>query len=288
MRVARALPLPAQPAGSAAKRPMARKEKDLPRWMRTLEPPECPAGWRTGPPDFVGVGAQRSGTSWWYRSIEAHPQVARVEGERKELHYFGRFWEGDLPDALEERYHRFFPRPQGTITGEFTPRYMYDFWSLGLLRRAAPDARILVILRDPVERYLSGIARLIRRNADDDVPMNLMMFADAMARGLYHQQLSTLFEVFPRERVLVLQYERCVSDSPGEYARTCRFLGIEETDFPEMAGERKRPANPKPQLREDMRRALVARLADDVARLPALCPEVDLGLWPNFVEVGTP
>ena len=126
-----------------------------PRWAEPIEVPECPPGWRTGPPDFVGIGAQRSGTSWWYRGIEAHPNVVRIKGQRKELHYFNRFWDGDVPPDFADRYASLFPRPEGKLSGEWTPRYMHDYWSLPLLREAAPDARILVILRDPVERALS-------------------------------------------------------------------------------------------------------------------------------------
>ena len=255
--------------------------------MRPLEPPECPTGWRTGPPDFVGVGAQRAGTSWWYRAIEDHPGVARIEDQAKELHFFGRFWQGDIPEDLAERYHRFFPRPPEAITGEWTPRYMYDFWSLRLLAHSAPDTRILVLLRDPVDRYLSGLARQIRLAEEADQPINLMMLADALARGLYHQQLRRVFEFFARERVLVLQYERCVAEPVAQLAATCRFLGLEPFDeLPPRATERRRPPNPKPHLDEAMRRDLIGRLEDDVARLIELCPEVDLSLWPNFRHLG--
>jgi Sulfotransferase domain len=254
--------------------------------MRPLEPPECPAGWRTGPPDFVGVGAQRAGTSWWYRAIEDHPRVVRIEGQAKELHFFGRFWQGDVPDDLAERYRRFFPRPSDAITGEWTPRYMYDFWSLRLLALCAPDARILVLLRDPVERYLSGLARQIRLAEEAEQPINLMMLADALARGLYHQQLRRVFEFFARERVLILQYERCVAEPAGELAATCRFLGLEPFgELPPRATERRRPPNPKPRLDDAMRADLVGRLEDDVARLIELCPEVEVSLWPNFRHV---
>lgn len=258
-------------------------DKLMPRWTKPLEVPECPAGWRTAPPDFVGVGAQRAGTSWWYRTIEQHPRVVTRESQPKELHYFGRFWSGELPDDLVERYHRFFPRPPGSISGEWTPRYMWDFWSLRLLARAAPAARILVLLRDPVERYRSGIGRLIRRNAKRGRPLDLMMLADALGRGLYHQQLQRVFEFFPREQVLVLQYERCVADTPGQLAVTLDFLGLEPFDqLPPLAGGRRSPPNEKPSLTDDMRKDLVRRLEDDVRRLVRLCPEIDPALWRNF------
>lgn len=271
---------------------MSAKQKTRPRWTKPLEVPRCPEGWHTGPPDFVGVGAQRSGTSWWYRTIEQHPHVVRIEGQSKELHYFGRFWDGDIPADLESRYHSFFPRPPGSLTGEWTPRYMYDHWSLRLLARSAPDARILILLRDPVERYRSGLGRLIRRGGDTD--LNLMMFADALNRGLYHAQLQRVLDHFPAERVLVLQYEQCTRDTLDQLATTCEFLGLEPfTELPAMASERKRPPNPNPELSEAMRQDLVARLADDVQALLQLCPHFDVSLWRNFahlapVEAPTP
>jgi hypothetical protein len=261
---------------------MGGRDRTKPRWMQPLEPPPCPPGWHTGPPDFVGVGAQRSGTSWWYRTIEQHPRVARIEGEQKELHYFGRFWQGDIPEDMVERYHRFFPRPPGSISGEWTPRYMYDFWSLRLLAQAAPEARLLVLLRDPVERYRSGVARQMRL-AERDLDVNLMMFADSVARGLYHLQLRRVFEFFPRERVLVLQFERCTQDVAGQLRATCEFLGLEPFEqLPPRAEGRKRPPHDKPELADAIREELVARLQDDVIRLAQLCPEIDLELWPNF------
>src|ERR1700689_141770 len=83
-------------------------------------PPGCPAGWRGGAPDFIGVGTMRSGTSWWHYLISRHPDVARVKSRDKELHYFDQFALGGTPDPHE--YHKYFPRPAGQIAGEWTPR----------------------------------------------------------------------------------------------------------------------------------------------------------------------
>jgi hypothetical protein len=232
------------------------------------------------------VGAQRAGTSWWYRTIELHPRVVRVEGQAKELHYFDRFWGGDPPADFVESYHRLFPRPEGHVTGEWTPRYMYDFWSLRLLAQAAPDARILVLLRDPVERYRSGLARHVKHGLEVDAPVNLMMLADAISRGTYEPQLRRVLDFFDRERVLVLQYEHCVADPAGRLAETCRFLGLEPLEqLPPAATERRRPPNPKQEMPETMRQDLVARLEGDVARLVELWPELDLAAWPNFAHL---
>jgi hypothetical protein len=269
-------------SGSKGRADAVHREGAAPRWAQPIEVPECPEGWRTGPPDFVGIGAQRSGTSWWYRAIEAHPKVVRIKGQRKELHYFNRFWTGEVPTDFAQRYHSLFPRPDGMLSGEWTPRYMYDYWSLPLLREAAPEARILVILRDPVERYRSGAARMVRLAEERERPLRLVEIADAMWRSFYYEQLKRLFELYQRERVLVLQFERCRDDPARELERTCRFLGLEP--FAELPGQLTRERSPrdKPPLPQRMREELIARLEEDVRRLAELCPEIDLDAWPNF------
>lgn len=257
-----------------------------PAWARTHDAPECPPGSRIGPPDFIGVGVQRAGTSWWSAAIQAHPRVFRPEGRAKELHYFNRFWEGDAPADLAERYHALFPRPEATISGEWTPSYMHHFWIAPLLARAAPDARILVALRDPVERYLSGLSRAARRAEKEGRQLRMAQLSDALQRGLYHKQLERLLEHFPREQVLVLQYERCRQDPEGQLAATYRFLGLETLEqAPEALAVQSRPQRWKPALSAGARAEIVARLSEDVARTAALCPEIELSLWPNFAQL---
>jgi hypothetical protein len=253
-----------------------------PPWARTIDPPECPSGWRVGEPDFVGVGAQRAGTTWWIRVIEAHPDVVIPEARPKELHFFDRWWTGEPPDDFVDRYRRLFPRPAGKLTGEWTPRYMYDFWTPPLLARAAPQARILVMLRDPVERFYSGLARAVRRARKGGYVMRPQDWSDAVHRGLYHAQLVQLLEQFPREQVLILQYERCCADPVAEMQATFRFLGL--PGLAAMPEVRSRRTSSKPALSTSAHAALVARYREDVLRTADLCPELDLALWPNFTD----
>ena len=101
---------------------------------------------------------------------------------------------------------------------------MLDAWTPALLRRAAPEARLLVLLRDPVERFRSGTTL-----AENRFTVGSTARAAANAafnRGLYADQLLRLWQAFPREQVLVLQYERCVADPRGELARTYAFIGL--------------------------------------------------------------
>ncbi|MBA2570820.1 MAG: sulfotransferase [Chloroflexi bacterium] len=252
-------------------------------------PPECPPGWRTGPPDFVGVGAQKAGTTWWFKLLTAHPDVHETGGQRPELHFFDRFvtgWPG--PDDVE-RYHRFFPRPPGAMAGEKTPIYMACHWVPRMLRDAAPETRPIVLLRDPIARYVSGRthedARLARVHRGVRDPANEVRWvSDAFAKGLYAQQLGWLYAAFPREQVLVLQYERCVADPAAQLARTYAFLGLDPFEPPsdELARPRNVTRREKLELEPERRTMLVDLYRDDVARLATLVPDIDPALWPDF------
>jgi len=242
----------------------------------------------TGPPDFVGVGAQRAGTKWWFGLIADHPEVEIAGG--KELHFFERYLDRDFGESDVLAYHRMFPRPEGIATGEWTPRYMHDFWTPALLRRAAPEAKILVLLRDPWERYRSGLgheARVLGRalTRKRGHYVHALMVNDAFNRSLYWRQLSRLLEHFEGRRVLVLQYERCVSDPAGELRRTYDFLGLGDVDH--------RPAFLTGHTGRTSRRTPIAAglecsardaMAADALRLAELVPAIDLGLWPSCRE----
>lgn len=239
--------------------------------------PTAPDGWLAAAPAYVGVGTARSGTTWWDRLITAHPDVERLPETPKEVHYFDTFWQRGLEAADIARYHAYFARPAGKLSGEWTPGYMLDAWTPALLRQAAPDARLLVLLRDPVERFRSG-----RTLAENRFTVGSTARAAANAafnRGLYADQLLRLWSAFPREQTLVLQYERCVADTAAQLARTFEFLGLDVYDGVDLGQRVNASRGAKVTLsawQEDM---LLRHYAPENARLGALVPELDLSLW---------
>lgn len=252
------------------------------------EPEPCPPGWLLGPPDFVGVGAQRCGTTWWHRQIAVHPGVEFKQGlHQKEVHFFDTL-EG-VPELSPEdvvRYTRYFARPPGGgLTGEWTPRYMYDGWPLPLIAQAAPETRILVLLRDPVDRYASGYARENRLARErGEAGISEAMVEEQRVRGFYAGQVERVLETFGRERVLILQYERCRADYEHELERTYAFLGL-DTGF-RPVGRRNVPGEPRVRDTTQAERARLGRgYAPDVARLAKVAPEVDPGLWSSVRDL---
>lgn len=243
------------------------------------QPPATPAGWLAAPPDYVGVGTARSGTTWWDSLVNAHPRVSRPPATPKEIHFFDDLWERTLEPADIERYHAFFARPEGHLSGEWTPGYMLDAWAPALLARAAPQARLLVLLRDPVERFRSG-----RTLAENRFVVGSTARAAANAafnRGLYADQLLRLWAAFPREQVLVLQYERCVADPASELRRTYEFVGLDPA-IPaglDLSGRVNESRGPKVMLSAWQEDQLVRRYAPENERLATLLPDLDLSLW---------
>jgi hypothetical protein len=250
-------------------------------WDAPLQVPECPAGWTTGPPDYVGIGAQRCGTSWWYDSLRRNPGIQRSP-LGKEVHYFDRFWRGGEPEDVAGEYASLFPRRPGHIVGEWTPRYLADHWAIRLLRKAAPNARLLVMLRDPVARYRSAVARFERKAEERGSRVLLAQVNDAVWRGFYFEQLRHVFDLFARDQVLVLQFERCVADPVTEMERTCRFLGMDPPgEFPERLMEHRQVGGQPPELPTAVGEELAERYREDSRRHAELCPEIDLSLWPS-------
>lgn len=249
-------------------------------------PPARPQGWEIGPPDFVGVGAQRSGTSWWYGLTCEHPAIQ--PGQGKEKHFFDRFHERSLLADDVRAYHELFPRPPGALTGEWTPRYMHDFWTPGLLSQAAPQAKVLVLLRDPWNRFCSGIAHesgVLRKPLRQDRSgyLKATIVGDAFSRSLYTRQLRGVLEHFGREQVLVLQYERCCRAPEEELRRTYEFLGLEQSGYLPASIADPAPPSTRVQLGTgELFPSAWASIAHDALQLQDVAPEIDLGLWPSL------
>ena len=262
-----------------------RAEPPLP--LPPATPPVWPPGWRAGPPDFVGVGAQRSGTTWWYGVVRAHPGVCFERGvHTKEVHFFDTLGDREeLSPEDVERYHAYFPRPPGgLLVGEWTPRYMQDPWAPRQLAQAAPDARVLILLRDPVERFASGFARARRLAAERGVTgIDAELAARHVALGMYADQVRRVLGAFRRERVLILQYESCRARYAAELRRTHEFLGLD----PGQGTAVEPPRDPRERpLPASERERLAALYAPEVRRLAELLPELDTSLWQSTAGPG--
>lgn len=252
-----------------------------------------PKGSQIGPPDFVGIASGKAGTTWWWRLLQEHPSVAPNRLQQKELCYFYHFgYHGIDIHAIETYRQAFAAHPDG-ICGEWSPGYLHFPLAMEYLAKTVPGAKILAIVRNPVDRILSaynqqlsGRARILSLKGDRlKFFETFSIFPSIIQQSVLFLPFQSLLKLFERSQVLLLQYEQCVQNPAVEIAKTYRFLGIDETFIPPSLQKR---VNQKPYLlpkpKNDERGRLTEYFAEDVRRFGRLFPEIDLALWPDFAR----
>jgi len=177
---------------------------------------------------FLGVGAQKAGTTWLYHQLRRHPDVSFPQG--KELHYWNR---SEPPDTAEWHSLLTCGASNGRTVGEITPAYFHLPPShIALIHRAFPDLRIFVSLRNPITRAWSAalmdLARLSRRVAetDDDWFVDHVLSAASLARGSYAANLERWRSIFPPEQLLVSLFEDIERQPVALLTELARHLGV--------------------------------------------------------------
>lgn len=175
-------------------------------------------------PDFLGIGAQRCGTTWLDAQLRRHPAIY-LPRDRKELHFFDTHYSKGL-----DWYRGFFQDagPQARI-GEITPRYLYSPLAADRIARHLPKARLIAILRNPADRAYSQYGLLISqgmRAASFEAVIEA--HPDLYYRGLYASQISRFTCAFPREQLLILIFEELMKAPLAGLAEVCRFLELDE------------------------------------------------------------
>jgi hypothetical protein len=242
-------------------------------------PPSLRPGEASGPPDFVELGVSDAGSRWWFSLLADHPGVAPSRSLTEVSRYFSQFATAPFGPPEVAQFHAYFPRRPGKLAGHWSPDGLAYPWISPLLAMAAPNSRVVVLVRDPIERLRSGLLHSAERRVDH-VGSYL---ADAVDRGFYGEQLLRLFEFIPKEQVQVVQYERCAGDPVEQVAVAYRFLGLDDSFRP--VGLRS-PTGGLVAHRDKLDLATEDRLkamyASDVSLLTDVVPDFDLSLWPNF------
>jgi hypothetical protein len=173
-----------------------------------------------GAPSWLGIGAQRSGTAWFTGLLTQHPDVDLATNGKKEQQLLHKVADGRV-DAGE--YLALFPE-DGVRRGDFSPQYLRHPSCGVVVPRLLPDAVILVLLRDPVERYRSAMRLSVTRGRSQPypIPINLQTWA-----GFYADQLDTWASFVGRDRLHVMVYEGVREDPQLAVDAVWRMLGLD-------------------------------------------------------------
>ena len=197
-------------------------------------------------PNFFIVGAGRSGTTSLYHYLRKHPDIymppikephflADVDPSVQRLRYLR------MKVITEEKdYLRLFSGA-GTrhAVGEASPSYIYDKNSPARIEQKAREAKIIILLRDPIDRayshYLTDVREGVQRKrfydalmSDKAQPGRAWGAPDLYIElGLYYDQVKRYLDTFGPEQVRIYLYEDLVSDTAGLVNNVCDFLGVD-------------------------------------------------------------
>lgn len=200
--------------------------------------------------DFVIIGAQKAGTTALSHFLAQHPSLALAKG--KEVHLFSQIPESLRWSAgeIDHFYRPYFEEDSANqIWGEATPIYLYWAPIIPALKRYNSQLKIIVLLRDPVERAISHYQMEASRG-NEHLPFWLALLFEPfrlwwagntlshaqrchsyMSRGFYAQQLSRLREHFPDEQILVIENNDLKARHQETLDKVFKFLGVDSMEI---------------------------------------------------------
>jgi hypothetical protein len=210
-------------------------------------------------PDFLIIGTQRGGTTSLYHYLKTHPCMEPTTVT--DTHFFdkkfnkGLIWyRGHFPTRLGKYYSQRV-RQQPFVTGEASPSYLFHPHAPGRVAQLLPGARLIVLLRNPVDRAYSQYFHAIelgheslsfeeaiegeeertarereRILADERYYSHAYKHRSYLTRGIYVEQLRAWMELFGREQFLILKSEDFYADPAGTFKQVLAFLQLPETE----------------------------------------------------------
>jgi len=193
----------------------------------------------------VCVGAAKAGTTTLYEMMSRHPGVAVSKVKETGFYSNSHFDGSRFDEYIASYFHR---TPATEVLFEADPGYMYVNGCVERLRASAPDARLVVMLRNPVDRAFSQYKyRMAYQRYDESFEKMCQREADRIGKGdaqrleygcldrsRYAPQIAEILRHFPREQIFFLLFERFIKDQRGEFAALQRWLGIREIDVEQV------------------------------------------------------
>jgi hypothetical protein len=218
------------------------------------------------PPDFFLIGAPKAGTSALHAALAQHPDLYLSPVKEPKYYLCGDSpppaykGPGDAHSNQEWVWQReqyldlFSEAPAGALTGESTPFYLYHRDARRRIAVDRPDAKLIAVLRDPVDRAYSNwmhlwmdglepradIVEAVRRE-QSRIDAGWAPFWHYQGLGMYGRQVADLLDHFPREQLLLLRYRDMVDSPTATLDHVFDFLGVPSAEIREIPRDNTRP-----------------------------------------------
>ncbi|MEQ9549037.1 MAG: sulfotransferase [Coleofasciculus sp. G3-WIS-01] len=198
-------------------------------------------------PTFLIIGVQKAGTTSIYNYLNQHPQI--YMSPVKETNFLEKNWE-EIEDQRKakidtfEKYCQLFTGVKDEIAiGEASPNYLFHYESSSeRIKRYVPNAKLIAVLRNPIDRaysdYLMHIRDAIGKGKRTSLSEQIKYRADKsflILKGFYYKHLQHFYEEFDRDKIKVYLYDD-LSKDPVEFMQNMyRFVGVDDTFLPDVS-----------------------------------------------------
>lgn len=176
-------------------------------------------------PNFLYIGPNKAGSTWIYEALRFHPQV--FLSRAKELHYFDIYY--SLGSSWYFKHFRG-AKPHHRIVGEISHDYLYSEIACSRIASDLGKLRLLVCLREPVDRAFSEYLYMIKQgrvNKDTNFAEALRKYPSILEHGLYSGNIRRYYIQFGAETMVITKYDNLKLDPHSFYLDLCQKLGID-------------------------------------------------------------
>ena len=185
-------------------------------------------------PNFLFVGPDKCGTTWFYKVLKEHPEC--YVPDQKDLYFFDRYYDKGI-----EWYGKFFRHGKHhTAVGEVCHDYISSVIACTRIRQDLGRTKIVICLRNPLERSVSNYYYLVKHGfTEKSFEEAINEFSEIIANSLYYENLNRYIETFGRENVHIVTFDLLKSDPESVTGELYSFLGIDSSFRPRTLREGK-------------------------------------------------
>ena len=180
-----------------------------------------------GLPDFLYIGTSKAASTWLFKVLSWHPQIYMYTG--KNLSFFSR----NFDKGWDWYRSRFDPEPQHRVVGEVSHNYLISEDAPARIRESLPDVKLLVCLREPVQRTFSDYLEGINDGKfSGTIDQELKRTPGLINKSRYGTHLARYLEHFPRDRIYIACFDD-LAPAPDKFAAGIfEFLGVDPLAIP--------------------------------------------------------